>query len=109
VEPVSTGLREDPMLEHLRSFLPSMRESIMLSESNDDLTSTDVIVSKSDNDRLVYQIPYRFSSQFKQVFEAIDADLAAFNVKSYIVRVSTLEEVFIEIGRLEDQKDGSYA
>ena len=43
-------------------------------------------------------------TELPRIFERIDADFAGFNIQDYIIRVSTLEEVFIEIGRREDEK-----
>ena len=47
-------------------------------------------------------MPYSIGPYFKQFFEEIDSDKTKFGIKEYSVRCSTLEEVFIEIGRKEN-------
>jgi hypothetical protein len=42
---------------------------------------------------------------FPTLFEEIDNNLASYGIEDYTVRVSTLEEVFIEIGRRENLKE----
>ena len=39
------------------------------------------------------------------MFDEIDKSLESLGIEDYIVRVSTLEEVFIEIGRKENIKE----
>ena len=57
---------------------------------------------KNDSDQIVYQMPYSIGPYFKNFFEEIDAEKDKFGIKDYSVRCSTLEEVFIEIGRKEN-------
>ena len=47
-------------------------------------------------------MPYSIGPYFKQFFAELDADKARYGIKEYSVRCSTLEEVFIEIGRKEN-------
>lgn len=50
----------------------------------------------------MWQLPESARSQFKSFFNDLDIDLAALNVKSYGVSISTLEEVFLKIGHGSD-------
>ena len=62
-----------------------------------------------EDGRLSYKIPYEYGPYFEKIFDTIDNDMPRFGISSYSIRVSTLEEVFIEIGRrekdLEDKKN----
>ena len=63
---------------------------------------TEVKVSPAENGQISYQIPYRLAVTLPGIFEDIDRDPKVYGIAEYIVRVSTLEEVFIEIGRKEN-------
>ena len=45
-----------------------------------------------------YQLPTTSSHQFKQFFQDFDKNLEFLGIKSYGVGITTLEEVFLQIG-----------
>ena len=62
-------------------------------------------MSYIENGQISYQVPYRLGGSFPEIFKEVDEDLISLGIKDYIVRVSTLEEVFIEIGKKENAKE----
>ena len=52
-----------------------------------------------------YTLPFEFAPHFKDVFSSLDRDLRTYGVRSYSMRVATLEEVFIELGKKEHSFD----
>ena len=52
----------------------------------------------------VYTLPNYMSFRFKQLFDQIDADVTRYGIKSYKIQNMTLEQVFINIGELENKK-----
>jgi ATP-binding cassette subfamily A (ABC1) protein 3 len=53
---------------------------------------------------VTYKLPREISEHFTRLFEEeLDANPIRYNVKDYNIRVSSLEEVFIEIGNREKQ------
>jgi len=54
---------------------------------------------------LTYAVSQDLAPFFKELFEKVDANLSGLNLKSYNLRVSTLEEVFLEIGKMESKRE----
>jgi hypothetical protein len=52
--------------------------------------------------QFVYTLPETISKDFDQFFKGIDADKAHFNIANYNFGNTTLEEVFINVGRKEE-------
>ena len=52
-----------------------------------------------ESNKYVIRLPEQLSSKFSQLFQIIDQDKSKFNISQYNIRISTLEEVFNEIGR----------
>jgi ATP-binding cassette subfamily A (ABC1) protein 3 len=46
----------------------------------------------------VYKVSRDFGTNFNEIFTEVDAKREALNIDEYIVRTSSLEEVFIQIG-----------
>ena len=61
-------------------------------------------MAQVDNSLVTYQVPYSLGQNFGAIFEEIDNNLAEYGIDEYTIRVSTLEEVFIEIGRKENAR-----
>jgi len=53
----------------------------------------------------VLELPKEISEHFDEIFQTIDADPEVWNIKQYNLRVSSLEEVFIEIGEREKREE----
>lgn len=53
---------------------------------------------------VVYQIPQSCSSRFESFFEILDKSLDRLGIKFYGVGVTTLEEVFLSVGRDQDEE-----
>ena len=51
---------------------------------------------------MVVKIPAHYSSRFAQFFDQFDQDLEWLKIRSYGISISTLEEVFLNIGKLDD-------
>jgi len=47
-------------------------------------------------------LPSQLSNNFEPFFNDLDLNLAGLGIKSYGISVSTLEEIFLKIGHLED-------
>lgn len=52
---------------------------------------------------MTVQIPTEYAQYFGQFFENFDRDLEKLNVLSYGITISTLEEVFLKVGNLDDK------
>ena len=66
-------------------------------------------VYKNEQGKIVYELPYNIAERFSILAEAMDTDGQRYGIKDYIIRSSTLEEVFITLGELEkkaEQKEG---
>ena len=51
---------------------------------------------------MTIKIPQAYSSKFAKFFEKFDVSLSELNIMSYGISISTLEEVFLRIGHMED-------
>lgn len=51
---------------------------------------------------MTIQIPSHYSSKFGTFFEQFDLSLSALNIQSYGISISTLEEVFLKVGHMDD-------
>jgi hypothetical protein len=51
---------------------------------------------------MTIQIPLQYSSKFVSFFQNFDRDQAKLKVQSYGISISTLEEVFLKMGHLDD-------
>jgi ATP-binding cassette subfamily A (ABC1) protein 3 len=47
-------------------------------------------------------IPQQYSTKFAEFFAEFDQSLEQLNIQSYGISISTLEEVFLKIGHLDD-------
>jgi hypothetical protein len=65
------------------------------------LADEQIVCNTDEAGQTVIELPRQISDHFTEIFEAIDADLDQWNIKRYNLRVSSLEEVFIEIGEQE--------
>lgn len=51
---------------------------------------------------MIYQLPTERSKQFETLFKEIDSNLGKLDILSYGISISTLEDVFLKIGHLEN-------
>ena len=51
---------------------------------------------------MTVQIPSKYSSSFKDFFADFDNDLEELDIQSYGISITTLEQVFLKIGSMED-------
>ena len=51
---------------------------------------------------MTIQIPSKYSSEFKDFFADFDNDLDKLDIQSYGISITTLEQVFLKIGSMED-------
>ena len=56
---------------------------------------------------MTIRIPLKYSSKFSEFFELFDQSLEQLGVLNYGISISTLEEVFLTIGHLDDPVDKS--
>jgi ATP-binding cassette subfamily A (ABC1) protein 3 len=56
---------------------------------------------EDEGDRMVYSISTKVDTKFKEFFDELDANLKQFNIKEYSFRNTSLEEVFINVGKKE--------
>ena len=66
-------------------------------------------ISKNEQGKIVYELPYKIGDQFAMLFTEIDNNKDQYGIKDYSVRSSTLEEVFITLGEMEkksEEKEG---
>ena len=82
----------------------SVRDSSSVVPS-DNMQDEGVSIERNETGVVSYQVPYRLGAQFPKIFTELDENPESFGIKDYVVRVSTLEEVFIEIGRKEEAQD----
>ena len=54
---------------------------------------------------MTIKIPTEYSPKFSEFFWKFDNSLDELNVQSYGVSISTLEEVFLKIGHLENSSE----
>lgn len=59
-------------------------------------------LSSEIQSEMTIKIPQSYSSKFANFFEKFDSSLGELNIQSYGISISTLEEVFLRIGHLED-------
>ena len=52
---------------------------------------------------VTYQIPQNESNRFEEFFTDLDASLGKLRIKSYGVGVTTLEEVFLKVGKEDEE------
>jgi len=52
---------------------------------------------------MTIQIPQKYSKNFVNFFEKFDKDLDHLGIESYGITISTLEEVFLKVGNLDDK------
>ena len=58
---------------------------------------------KNEQGRTVFKVPYSVQNRFGTIFKDIDSNLSTYGIENYSIRCSTLEEVFIKIGKEEDK------
>ena len=51
---------------------------------------------------MTLQIPHEYDSKFAKFFERLDQDLTKLQIRSYGISITTLEEVFLKVGHLDD-------
>jgi ATP-binding cassette, subfamily A (ABC1), member 3 len=51
---------------------------------------------------MTIQIPIEYASMFADFFKKFDEDLESLKIISYGISISTLEEVFLKVGHLDD-------
>lgn len=51
---------------------------------------------------MTIQIPLEYAAKFGDFFQKFDEDLHSLKVTSYGISISTLEEVFLKVGHLDD-------
>ena len=61
-----------------------------------------VKVQSEIQSEMTIQIPLQYSPMFAEFFRDFDQDLAILKINSYGVSISTLEEVFLKVGHLDD-------
>lgn len=54
---------------------------------------------------MIFQLPQSASAVFKDFFEELDESLENLRVKSYGVGVTTLEEVFLKVGSIDEDDE----
>ena len=54
---------------------------------------------------MTIQIPEEYSSKFSQFFQLFDGSLESLGVQSYGISISTLEEVFLKVGKIDMKKE----
>lgn len=54
---------------------------------------------------MMFLIPTAYSSKFKEFFKQFEKDLDSLNILTYGISVSTLEEVFLKVGHLENPEE----
>lgn len=62
----------------------------------------EVILQSEIQQEMTIRIPQSYSYRFAQFFEKFDETLDDLQIQSYGISISTLEEVFLRIGHLED-------
>ena len=55
--------------------------------------------------RDIYHVPKALGAHFSEIFSEVDSRMAELNIAEYVVRTSSLEEVFIKIGENENKLD----
>lgn len=53
---------------------------------------------------MTFQLPSEAAAQFKEFFTELDNNLDRLSIRSYGVGITTLEEVFLRIGKGESEK-----
>lgn len=48
------------------------------------------------------KIPHEYDNKFAKFFERFDQDLTKLQIRSYGISITTLEEVFLKVGHLDD-------
>ena len=54
---------------------------------------------------MTVQIPNAYSSKFKDFFEDFDNQLTDLGIQSYGISITTLEQVFLKIGNMDDPSE----
>jgi ATP-binding cassette, subfamily A (ABC1), member 3 len=51
---------------------------------------------------MILQIPLEHSNKFAEFFKDFDSNLEKLGILSYGISISTLEEVFLKVGHIDD-------
>ena len=51
---------------------------------------------------MTIQIPIEYAAKFGEFFQKLDQDLNSLKITNYGISISTLEEVFLKVGHLDD-------
>lgn len=86
-------VNKDPNPEIDNFIMSKIPTAIKLSEVSSEVT---------------YQIPQGESDKFENFFTELDASLGDLRIKSYGVGVTTLEEVFLRVGKDEEENEQAY-
>jgi len=63
----------------------------------------DVLFFSEVSSEIKFRIPNAYSTQFKTFFEKFDNDLDTVDIRSYGISVTSLEEVFLQVGNSETE------
>jgi hypothetical protein len=58
---------------------------------------------QNEQGNMVYRVPSSIAKQFRPMCNELDSDKDKYGISNYSIRCSTLEEVFIKIGKEEDK------
>ena len=78
--------------EQSDTILPYLR-----SQLGDKVTKQSEIQSE-----MTVQIPHEYDNKFAKFFERFDQELSKLKIRSYGISITTLEEVFLKVGHLDD-------
>ena len=62
-------------------------------------------IQQNEQGKVVYELPYDICERFGILAEEMDKDGQRYGIKDYLIRSSTLEEVFITLGELEKKSE----
>lgn len=64
----------------------------------------DLVVKQSEiQSEMTMTIPAEYATRFPQFFQEFDSSLEKLGIQSYGITISTLEEVFLKVGNLDDK------
>lgn len=64
----------------------------------------DLVVKQSEiQSEMTMTIPAEYATRFPQFFQELDSSLEKLGIQSYGITISTLEEVFLKVGNLDDK------
>ena len=98
VEPINNDTDDmDKLADCIQEFLERIQSNEMIFVTQDREQFMEAKYARFGPNMFMFTLPLEVSEHFKELFNLIDLDKERLNVKSYTIRPSSLEEIFLRI------------